>query len=151
MCILYINNMNKHLNLSELRKARGRSQVEVAEAMGMSQPAVSHLESRSDVSLAALRDYLRAIGGELEVAVRFGRERVELPTAGLEYGQRATGRRVRERASRYAAASSAAAEEPVVAPEWLDEVDRIRSMTPAARLQELTRGAAFFAAAKRVR
>lgn len=142
--------MNKRFDLSELRKARGRSQVEVAEAMGMSQPAVSHLESRSDVSLAALRDYLQAIGGELEVAVRFGAERVELPTAGLAYGQRATARRVRERASKYAATAQSAAEEPVVAPEWLDEVDRIRALTPTARMQEVANVSAVFATARRI-
>lgn len=40
--------------------------------------------------------------------------------------------------------------EEVVAPEWLDEVQRIRALTPADRLQELANGAAFFAAARRI-
>lgn len=40
--------------------------------------------------------------------------------------------------------------EEVVAPEWLDEVQRIRALTAVERLQELTNGAAFFAAARRI-
>ena len=147
---MYMPNMNNTFNLAPLRRSRECSQVEVAAAMGLSQPAVSRLESRADISLAALRDYLRAIGGELEVAVRFGGERVELPTAGLEYGERATGRRVREQAPKYASSVRTVAEEPVVAPEWLDEVDRIRAMTPTARMREVANVSAVFAKARRL-
>lgn len=38
---------------------------------------------------------------------------------------------------------------PVVAPEWLDEVDRIRALTPGARMQELANLSAFYSAARR--
>ena len=41
-------------------------------------------------------------------------------------------------------------ETPVVAPEWLDEADRIRAMTPSGRMRELSNAASFFARARRI-
>jgi hypothetical protein len=139
-----------HLNL--IRKSRRALQVDIARTMRVSQSAVSKLESRGDVALSALRDYVRAMGGELEVVARFPDAVYPISTRDLGYAERAPLRRVRERSpegpSDFHRADAGSA--PVVAPEWLAEVDRIRAMTPAARLQELRNGAAFFAAAKRL-
>lgn len=134
----------KPIPLTELRRAHQRTQVEVAAAMRVSQPAVSKLESGRDVSLAQLREYVRALGGELVVSARFGTTLTPLATEPLRYGARAPTRRVAERAH-----EESAAESPVVAPEWLDEVDRIRAMTPAARMQEVANVSQFFSVVKR--
>lgn len=148
-----------------LRKQRGLTQVKVAELMGVSQSAVSKIESGRDVSLAQLRDYIAALGGLLEVAARFDGVSQPLDVDAVRYGQRASARRVRERSvSGNWGASSPFADtsggvgllpenaewETVVAPEWLEEVNRIRAMTPRDRLQELANGAAFFAVARRI-
>lgn len=57
--------------LQELRKARAKTQVEVAETLDVTQPYVAKLEQRSDLMLSVLRKYVRSVGGELELAVTF--------------------------------------------------------------------------------
>jgi transcriptional regulator with XRE-family HTH domain len=141
--------------LSSLRTSRGHSQAAVAKTMRVSQSAVSKLESREDISLAALRDSVRALGGALEIAARFGKERVAIPAREVTYGARASARRVRERepAPMLVTSSDVSPERvPIlreVPPEWLAEVDRIRAMSPAARMEEIANMTAFYAAAKR--
>jgi len=57
--------------LFELRKARGVTQVDVAERLGVSQGNVSELERRDDLFLSTLRSYVGALGGRLEVTAVF--------------------------------------------------------------------------------
>ena len=61
----------KYEALGELRKARSKTQVEVAAKLDVSQPYVAKLEQRSDLMLSVLRKYVRSVGGELELAVTF--------------------------------------------------------------------------------
>lgn len=56
--------------LRELRALLGRTQVDVAERMGVGQAAVSRLEHRDDVTLGSLRRYVEALGGKLDIRVR---------------------------------------------------------------------------------
>ena len=60
------------VTMRELRALAGRSQVEVAEAMGVAQAEVSRLESRTDTKLSTIERYVKALGGEVEVVARFG-------------------------------------------------------------------------------
>lgn len=57
--------------LFELRKARGVTQVDVAERLGVSQGNISELERRDDLFLSTLRGYVGALGGRLEVRAVF--------------------------------------------------------------------------------
>ncbi len=57
--------------LQELRKSRQVTQVDVARAMNIEQAAVSKLERREDMYLSTLRDYVRALGGELKLVASF--------------------------------------------------------------------------------
>jgi predicted transcriptional regulator/DNA-binding XRE family transcriptional regulator len=57
--------------LKELRNHRTLSQVELAEVLGIGQTALSHAESRSDMKLSTLQNYIRALGGELELQAYF--------------------------------------------------------------------------------
>ncbi|MEB2320089.1 MAG: helix-turn-helix transcriptional regulator [Pseudomonadota bacterium] len=59
------------MQLQELRKSRKMTQVEVARAMSVEQAAVSKLERRDDMYLSTLRDYIRALGGELKLVASF--------------------------------------------------------------------------------
>jgi transcriptional regulator with XRE-family HTH domain len=64
--------------LSEIREAIGKTQAQMAKAAGMKQPSWAKLEGQSDMMISTLRKALRAMGGELEVAVRFPKGRVRL-------------------------------------------------------------------------
>lgn len=65
--------------LSELRRERGLTQAELAEALSISQPAISKFEaaasrgsvSGSDVLLSTLAGYIEALGGRLELHATF--------------------------------------------------------------------------------
>lgn len=59
------------MRLQELRKSRAVTQVDVARAMNIEQGAVSKLERREDMYLSTLRDYVRALGGELKLVASF--------------------------------------------------------------------------------
>jgi transcriptional regulator with XRE-family HTH domain len=131
----------KTLKLRQIRVDRGLSQVGVAAAMGVSQPAVSKIERRPDPSVSVLRDYIAALGGKLEIVARFPDGVVPLPI---------DSDRPEVRYDRLRPPLRKVAEQPpVVAPEWLDDVDRIRAMTPKARMEEVTNLTAFFAVARR--
>lgn len=58
-------------SLRELRAARDRSQQQIAERLGVNQAAVSKLERRTDMYVSSLREYIKAMGGELEIVARF--------------------------------------------------------------------------------
>lgn len=59
--------------LVELRKARGLTQQQVADAMGVSQRRVSAIE-HGDVDrseLTTLRTYIQALGGQIQIVAEF--------------------------------------------------------------------------------
>lgn len=64
------------LDLAQIRQARGLTQVQLAERMHIRQASVSAMERRDDVYLSSLRDYVAALGGELELTAVFGEERI---------------------------------------------------------------------------
>ena len=66
------------MNLPELRKLLGKTQIEVAEAAEMAQGKVSEFERREDHVLSVLRRYVEALGGELEISAVFDGKRVRL-------------------------------------------------------------------------
>lgn len=65
-------------NLAALRQAIGMTQIEAAHAAAMSQSELSRVERRDDHLVSTLREYVRALGGELEVTAVFGEKRVKL-------------------------------------------------------------------------
>ena len=63
--------MLREMELDEIRRTAGLSQVEVARRAGTTQPEVSKIEGRRDTLLSTLRRYVRqGLGGELEIIVR---------------------------------------------------------------------------------
>jgi transcriptional regulator with XRE-family HTH domain len=61
-------------SLQALRKAAGKAQNEIASALKISQPSVSKIEKQTDMYLSTLRNYVEAVGGDLELVVRFPRQ-----------------------------------------------------------------------------
>ena len=74
--------VTQEMSLRDLRKALGKTQVEMAGQLGIKQENVSRIEQRSDMLLSTLNSYLRGMGGRLRLVAEFeGRPPVEL--AGL--------------------------------------------------------------------
>lgn len=62
------------VQLRNLREELELSQVQLAEKMGVSQPAIAAIEARGDdIKLSSLKKYVEALGGKLSL-------NVELPT-----------------------------------------------------------------------
>lgn len=61
----------KEMPLHELRKAQQMSQDTLAMALNINQAAVSKMERRTDMYISTLRNYIRAMGGELEIVATF--------------------------------------------------------------------------------
>ena len=57
--------------LQELRHARTLSQVQLAQTLSVKQAAVSKLERRTDMYISTLRNFIKAMGGDLEIIATF--------------------------------------------------------------------------------
>jgi transcriptional regulator with XRE-family HTH domain len=57
--------------LVELRHAREVTQQHLAEILGVNQAAVSRLERRTDMYVSTLRNFIKAMGGRLEIRAVF--------------------------------------------------------------------------------
>jgi transcriptional regulator with XRE-family HTH domain len=55
------------LRLAVLREQLGKSQIELAELLGTSQPDVTQLERSEDLQLSSISKYIHALGGQLQV------------------------------------------------------------------------------------
>lgn len=77
-----VKEMLLEMDLAEVRKAAGVTQAELAKAAHLSQPSISAIENRTDHSVSTLRNYVAALGGELELVAVFGDHRVRLHSVG---------------------------------------------------------------------
>jgi transcriptional regulator with XRE-family HTH domain len=68
------------MGLRELRRDQGRTQAEVAKALGVSQSRVSQIENHdlATMELDTLRTYAAALGGLVAVTVSIGSRSVQL-------------------------------------------------------------------------
>ena len=57
--------------LQELRHARNLSQEQLAQTLSVKQAAVSKLERRTDMYISTLRNFIKAMGGDLEIIAKF--------------------------------------------------------------------------------
>lgn len=73
-------NMMAEMLLSEIRKHIGLTQQDLAEAVGIKQPALSQLESQSDMQISTLRRLIEGLGGHLELVAH-------LPNGAVRIGQ----------------------------------------------------------------
>jgi predicted XRE-type DNA-binding protein len=62
--------------VAEVRALVGKSQRELAEALGIKQPSVAKMEAAGDMQISTLRKIINALGGELEI-------RAKLPTGNV--------------------------------------------------------------------
>ena len=85
----------EEMSLREMRKAIGKTQKAIARRLKVGQDAVSKLETRNDMYISTLRDFVQAMGGELELFARFRKGatiRIEDPGANAVKKMRAKAR-----------------------------------------------------------
>lgn len=58
-------------SLENLRRALGMTQAVLAERLGISQKALSHIEQREDLLVSTLCAYIRGLGGNVQVTANF--------------------------------------------------------------------------------
>ncbi len=66
------------LSLNQLREARNLTQTSLAELLKIPQGGISRLERRTDMYVSTLRNYIRAMGGELRITAVFPHGAVEI-------------------------------------------------------------------------
>jgi len=66
------------VSLRELRLLTGRTQIDVADEMGVAQGEISRLERRDDAKLSTIRAFVEALGGKLELTAKVGDRSVAL-------------------------------------------------------------------------
>ena len=59
------------MNPRQFRESTGLSQRDVAKRLGKTQSQISVFEAQSDWKVSTLREYVRALGGELVIEVRW--------------------------------------------------------------------------------
>lgn len=58
--------------LAQIRRQLGLTQVQLAEATGLSQARISQIESGTVTSLESLRKYVAGLGGQVDVVAHIG-------------------------------------------------------------------------------
>lgn len=69
--------------LARVRRSLGTTQTEVADALGVGQPAVSNLERRHDPKVSTLAAWATALGGRLRITLDVNGEEFALPIGAL--------------------------------------------------------------------
>jgi transcriptional regulator with XRE-family HTH domain len=87
----------QRIGFDKLRQARQQTQVALAEKLRVGQGSVSRIEKQSDFLLSTLKEYVGALGGQLELRVKFPDGDFVIESLGPE--KAAIKRRVREKAA----------------------------------------------------
>jgi DNA-binding XRE family transcriptional regulator len=66
------------MTLHQLREARSLTQVNLAKVLQINQGAVSKMEKRADMYVSTLRNFIQAMGGQLQVRAIFPEGEVEI-------------------------------------------------------------------------
>ena len=70
------------MTLYQLREARSLTQVNLAKVLNVNQGAVSRMEKRTDMYVSTLRNFIQAMGGQLQVKAVFPEGEVEIDQFG---------------------------------------------------------------------
>jgi transcriptional regulator with XRE-family HTH domain len=71
------------MQLQELRKTKNITQIELAQVMQVEQAAISKTERREDLHLSTLRQYIKALGGELKLVASFPEGDIQVQPFGV--------------------------------------------------------------------
>jgi len=70
--------LRAQMPLHELRQAQALSQDTLARTLHVNQAAISKMERRTDMYISTLRNYISAMGGELEIIATFPEGQVKI-------------------------------------------------------------------------
>ncbi len=66
------------MTLHQLREARSLTQVNLARVLQINQGAVSKMEKRADMYVSTLRNFIQAMGGQLQVKAIFPEGEIQI-------------------------------------------------------------------------
>ena len=72
--------LRQEMTLAELRKAFSLTQDTLAKNLNVKQAEISKIENRADMLMSTLRNFVQAMGGELEVRAVFHDRAIEIST-----------------------------------------------------------------------
>ena len=72
--------LREEMTLAELRKAFSLTQDTLAKNLNVKQAEISKIENRADILMSTLRNFVQAMGGELEVRAVFPDRAIEIST-----------------------------------------------------------------------
>lgn len=81
---MLLNEERLEIKLKEIRELLGKTQEDLLALSGKRQPAISKLESRADMRLSSLINFIKALGGSLEIKVHFEEFDVPVDLSELE-------------------------------------------------------------------
>jgi hypothetical protein len=90
--------ISEQMSLSDLRRALKKTQASMAQRLKIRQDGISKIESRADMLISTLRQYVGGLGGELRLVAAF-RDRQPIEISGISEIDD-LGRRGKRRASR---------------------------------------------------
>jgi DNA-binding XRE family transcriptional regulator len=67
----HVRQMIEEMPLNKLRAARNLTQEHLASILNKDQSAISQMERRADMYVRTLADFVKAMGGELEIRANF--------------------------------------------------------------------------------
>ncbi len=62
------------IRMQQVRKAKNKTQKEMAQLMGISQSTLSEFERRPNVTISTMQRYIEALGGKLIIKAEFQNE-----------------------------------------------------------------------------
>ena len=77
-----VEQMKAEMPLNRLREARNLTQAHLASILHKDQSAISQMERRSDMYVRTLADFIKALGGELEIRANFADGNVRITGLG---------------------------------------------------------------------
>lgn len=77
-----VKNAARVMTLHQLREARELTQVNLAQVLKINQSAVSTMEKRTDMYVSTLRNFIKAMGGELKITAEFPEGSVQIEQFG---------------------------------------------------------------------
>lgn len=66
------------LTLTEIRTELGITQEELAKRLNVKQSSIWKLEKREGISLSKLNEFIKAMGGEIEINIKFPKKKFTL-------------------------------------------------------------------------
>jgi DNA-binding XRE family transcriptional regulator len=74
----YVKAVVQAVTLNQLREARSLTQANLASVLGVNQGSVSKMEKRADMYVSTLRNFIQAMGGQLQIKAVFPEGEVEI-------------------------------------------------------------------------